>query len=128
MSHDAGQQEPTRQRPTLRMPNLTGIRIRRIPFEPPQLRHFRSTLAEYSEAIELRISTDEPIPLDVAVPPVLYVGDVAVTEMRVTDDGDYVYLALDQDRLRDGAPVTLARPGSPPETSDKPAFTYEAPM
>ncbi len=127
MSNDAGQQEPTRPRPTLRIPALTDMRIRRVPFDPPRLRHFRSALAEYGEAIEVQISTDEPIPVDVAVPPALYVGDVALTEMRPAVDGGYVFLALDQERLRDGAPMRLALPGSPPPDSERATFTYQTP-
>ena len=122
---DAGQREPRRS-DTPRLPNIVTLTVTRVPFEPPQLRNFESSLSRYDRAIEFRIRTDQPMP-STNLPLLLYVGDTTLTEMRPIGDLEYVYYAFDDARLAPGAPITLAFPNTPREARGRAAYRYQGP-
>ncbi len=122
---DAGQYEP-RQPGGVPIPRIIELTVTRAPFAAPQLRHFESSLSEFDEAIEFHVRTDEPMPSS-NLPILLYVGDVTLTEMRSTEHLQYVYYAFDEERLKIGAPITLALQNTPPEARGKAAYVYQGP-
>ncbi len=60
-------------RPEWNLPEVIDIQIRRVPFEPPKLRNFKSALADYKEAVEFLVRTSGPIPAR-ALGAALFVG------------------------------------------------------
>lgn len=109
MTTDSGAAE-RRPRPDFRLPRPLSITARAIRFSPPKRRNFTSQLPSVESAVEFVIETDGPIPVR-DLGPVLYVGEVAVTECTADDDTHYRFVALDPAALRDGAPITLGWAG-----------------
>ncbi|MCP4380879.1 MAG: hypothetical protein GY798_05565 [Hyphomicrobiales bacterium] len=123
---DAGQREPTPRRPEFELPEIVELTIRRAPFEAPRLRHFESSLSRFDEAIEFHVRTNEPLPyLD--EPPMLYVGETLVTEMRGTGEREYTFFAFDEERLEEGAPIAFGFPGTPSAQRRDSEYRYHAP-
>jgi hypothetical protein len=110
MSSDQGTREPRGRRPDFRLPAVLGVTARRTRFEPPRHRNFESSLPPLDSTVELLVETDGPIPAR-ALSPVLYVGDVPVTEVSAQDETHYRFVAMAPDQLRVGAPVTLGWSG-----------------
>lgn len=117
MADDPGRREPRRPRPDLRMPTVRGVEVRRTRLEPPAHRNFDSALPALESTVEIVVETDRPIPVR-ALGPVLYVGDVPVTEVTAVDEHHYRFVALRPDDLRAGEPVTLGWAGQPGERVD----------
>jgi hypothetical protein len=123
---DAGQREPTPRRPEPDLPEIVGLKIRRAPFQAPRLRHFDSSLSRFDEAIEFHVRTNEPLPyLD--EPPMLYVGETPVTEMRSTGEREYTFFAFHEERLEEGAPISFGFPGAPSSLRRDSKYRYRAP-
>lgn len=112
MSSDAGSRQPPSLRPDFTLPEVLDVQARRIPYDPPRHRHFRSTLAQYNEATEITVRTAEPIPIR-ALGPALYVDDTPVTECAALEPTVYRFLAFDPEALRPGAPISLGWTGQP---------------
>lgn len=110
MTNDQGKREPRGRRPDFRLPAVLGVVARRTRFEPPAHRNFTSSLPAVESTVEFLVETDGPIPAR-ALAPVLYVGDVPVTEVSVQDETHYRFVSVSPDQLRAGAPVTLGWSG-----------------
>lgn len=114
MTDDPGRREPRGPRPTFRLPHVTHVEVRRAHVEPPPHRNFPSLLPAL-DTVEILVETDGPVPVR-DVGPVLFVGDVPVTEVTADDERHYRFLALRPDELRAGAPMVLGWAG---QTSDR---------
>lgn len=125
MTSDQGQREPRGRRPDFRLPAVLGVVARRTRFEPPVRRNFESRLPALESTVEFLVETDGPFPVR-ALAPVLYVGDVPVTEVSADDDTHYRFVALSPDDLREGEPVTLGWSGLAGERVET-AFRFEDP-
>jgi hypothetical protein len=124
MSIDSSQPMPEGPRPEWNLPEILNIEIRRIPFEPPTLRNFESSLADYSEAVEFLVRTSGPIPAR-ALGPALFVGDVQVIESEQVEANQYRFVAFDLDRLEPGAPISLGWINAPEHQRRETEFRYE---
>ena len=110
MTNDQGTREPRGRRPDFRLPAVLGVTARRTRFEPPAHRNFESRLPALEDTVEFLVETDGPIPAR-ALAPVLYVGDLPVTEVSALDETHYRFVAMTPDQLRVDAPVTLGWSG-----------------
>ena len=111
MSSDPGARD-RRLRPHLGLPRPVSVTARLVSFEPPRHRHFDSALPRLERTVELLVETDGPIPAR-GLSPVLYVGEVPVTEVVADDETHYRFVAMEPERLREGAPITLGWSGMP---------------
>ena len=124
MSVDKTQPIAEGSRPNWDLPDILDIEIRRVSFEPPKLRHSKSTLAGYKEAIEFLVKTSGPIPAR-AMGPALFIDDVQVIESMKIDNNLYRFLAFDPKRLKSGASISLGWIGTPKEQLRKTMFRYK---
>ena len=127
MSNDAGRRELRRVPPRIKIPEIIGVEISRIPFEAPKLRHFESSLSRYDQAIAFRVETSDPISTSENVTLVLYVGNTILTEVTQLEETVYQFLAFEEERLEPSASITLAYPGTPAEARPEARFKYEPP-
>lgn len=105
MSFDSGSRIPRRPPFSIALPGVLSISIRRVPFQAPQLAHFKSRLARYTEAIEFIVETDGEVPTR-NYGPALFVGDVEVHESERLGKTTWRFLAFEPDRLQPGAPIS----------------------
>lgn len=119
---DAAQSPPGFGTPAL--PRIRMLRIRRIPFEPPKLEHFNSSLSRFKEAIEFIVETEGPIPAR-AYGPALFVGDVEVSQSERIDETTWRLLALEPERLRPGAPICWGWMKDPEAARQCTQFRYD---
>ena len=124
MSNDQGTREPRGRRPDFRLPEVLGVLARRARFEPPAHRNFESSLPALDSTVEFLVETAGPIPAR-ALAPVLYVGDVPLTEVSAEDETHYRFVAMAPDQLREGAPVTLGWSGLAAERVET-GYRFEA--
>ncbi len=110
-------------KPTWDLPDILDIQIRRIPYEPPKLRNFRSVLAEYSEAVEFIVRTSAPVPVR-AMGPALFIGDTMVIESQEIEKNVYRFLAFNVDNLVIGSSISFGWIGDPAEDRKATNFTY----
>lgn len=125
MSSDPGARE-RRPRPHFGLPRPVSVTARLTRFEPPQRRNFESALPRLPRTVEFLVETDAPIPVR-ALSPVLYVGDVPVTEVVADDDTHYRFIAMQPASLRQGARVTLGWSGQPASDRVDTGATFVAP-
>jgi hypothetical protein len=125
MTTDISQTEPGVPHPKWKMPRVLEIRISRVPYQAPKLRHFKSAYARYHEAIEFLVKTDGPLPPVTALTPVLYVGETAVIGCCAVGENVYRFLAFELDALEEGAPISLGWPDQPAEARQQTKFRYE---
>lgn len=126
MTDDPGQPEPRSRRPDLTLPRVVRVAARLVRFEPPPRRNFDSKLPRLDTTVEFLVETEEPIPIR-ALAPVLYVGEVAVTEVSADDPTHYRFIALRPSDLDDGAPITLGWSGQPGNERLATTFRFEPP-
>jgi hypothetical protein len=107
-----------------RLPRLRALRIRRIPFEPPTLDHFESSLARYREAIEFIVETDGPVPVR-AYGPALFVDDVEISHSEPLDETTWRLLAFEPEALRNGAPISWGWMKDPASARQQTDYRYE---
>lgn len=126
MSTDMTNSLPGGRKPDWRLPDIVAIATARIPFKPPQHRHFRSALADFKEAIEFLVDLDGPVPAR-GEGPALYVGDVRVTEAERIDDSRYRFLAFDIAALKPGTPIEWGWSDARADERQKTGFAFEPP-
>ncbi len=127
MSTDAfSDKEPATPRPPWKLPEIVELNIELVPFEPPKLQYFTSYTSKYKEAMGLFVRFDGELPARAEVP-VLYVGDVAVSESEEVEPGVWCFLAFDYKTLKNGAPVTLGFTGMQPDPKRKGKWRYDPP-
>jgi hypothetical protein len=112
MTTDAGDRERPGPKPDFELPEVVSARTRRVRHEPVR-RNFTSALPAVADAVEVLIETAGPIPAR-ALGPVLWVGDIPLTESAADDETHYRFLALEPDRLAADAPLRLGWSGQSP--------------
>jgi hypothetical protein len=95
---------PKDVRPDWTLPDVLNISIRRVDFTPRQYKYFRSSLAEFKEAVEFMVRLSGSVPVR-ALGPALFVGDVPVTEAEAEKDDLYRFLAFNLKQFKAGAPI-----------------------
>ena len=112
-----------------RLPALLDVTISRRPFTPPKFEFVTSSLRGIEEVIAFDLRLDGPLPVQTNEGPVLYVGDVALSDAEVVEDGYVRYLAFPDrwEQLEAGAPIALGWPGRGPESKGVHRFRYELP-
>lgn len=125
MNTDDGGGAPQRSRVDFKVPRLIDVRVKAIRHEPPRHHHFESALPA-GEAIEFRVTTDEPFEAR-ALGPALFVGDVALVEVTELAPTEYRFLALDPTALQSGAPLSLGWTGDRPPENRRVKFVYQPP-
>jgi hypothetical protein len=106
MAIDFSQPLPGGQPPDWDLPEIIDIQTRRVPFDPPKLRNFNSSLAGNKEVMEFLVRTNKPIPIR-GLGPALFVGDVQVIECQMVENNLYRFLTFDLKRIKPGAPISL---------------------
>jgi hypothetical protein len=124
MSTDGGSLIPPRPPVSLDLPRIRDLRIRRIPFEPPKLEYFESSLARYREAVEFLVETEGPLPVR-AYGPALFVGDVEVNQSERVGDASWRLLEFEPERLKPGAPISWGWMKDPEGARQPTRFRYE---
>jgi hypothetical protein len=104
MSFDSSAPIPPRPPFTVALPRVLNIVMRRVPFQPPELVHFKSRLAHYQEAIEFIVETDGDVPTR-NFGPALFIGDEEVHDSERLGKTTWRFLAFELDRLQTGAPI-----------------------
>jgi hypothetical protein len=111
MTGDAARRQPEMRRSDAwSLPKVVALEVRRARFKEPLRRYVTpQDVAEYAEAIEFDLTTSAELPIR-AYPPVLYVGDVMVSDFEQLGREHYVFRAFDFDALPTGAPISLGWP------------------
>ena len=127
MTSDPGAEFQPSSRPLdVRLPAIRGVRVRRVVVRPPERRNLVSTLPPSEDAVEIEVDTEFPIPIR-AMGPVLYVGDVALTEAVAVSPTTYRFTGLDRGALPDGAPLALGWTGDRRESAPDGEQVYHEP-
>jgi hypothetical protein len=126
MTSDPGRREPRGRRPDLSLPRVRSVSARATSFTPPARRNFESRLPALDSTVEFAVETEAPLPVR-ALGPVLYVGDTPVSHVIVDDETHYRFVALQPQELREGAPITLAWTGDPPDRRVDTGITFTGP-
>jgi hypothetical protein len=126
MSTDKSTKEPAAPRPDWRLPEVIDVKIRRIPYRAPRLRHFKSRFAKYNEAVEFLVKTDGSIPAR-AMSPALYVDDVQIIEGEIVDRDTIRFLSFELDQFQEGTSISLGWQGDPKEWRKRTKFRFHQP-
>ena len=118
--------EHNAQNQNFKLPQIENIEIKLIPYEAPKLRCFKSSFSKYSQAIEFIITTDAPIPVR-ALSPVLYIGEIPLTEGETIKENLYRFLAFEINQLKDNTPIYFGWQGDRKEQLRKTKFVYKRP-
>jgi len=125
MTTDSSQPLPGAPRPEWTLPEITGIQIRRIPFQARKPRNFESALANVREAVEFLVKTSGPIPIR-ALGPALFIGEVQVTESEQVGENEYRFLAYNNiDQLKTGAPIRFGWINDPESERRETPYQYQ---
>lgn len=124
MATDSSKPMSGAPRPAWDLPEILDIKIRRVPFKPRVHKHFKSALADYKEAVEFLVRTSGPIPAR-ALGPVLFVGDVQVTESEPVENNLYRFLALEIERLEPRAAISWGWEDAAAAQRYRTKFRYE---
>lgn len=101
---------PRRDRNLWRLPQVLSVEVRRAVYREPRIYWVGTEDKRARQAVELQVRTSASLPIR-ALSPVLFVGDVPVTECQQAGKNLYRYFAYDVERLRPGAPISLGWPG-----------------
>ena len=124
MSNDTGARIAARPPFSVALPHVLGISIKRVPFQAPELAHFKSRLAQYTEAIEFIVETDGDVPTR-DYGPALFIGDEEVHDSERIDKTTWRFLAFETDRLRHGAPISWGWMKDPQQARLPTNFRYD---
>lgn len=106
MASDAAQPEPGGRGVSWHLPQILAVEALRIAYAPPAYHVVAREYRAVSDAVEITIQTDGPIP-ERALAPVLFVGDEQLTESEPAGVLRYRFFGFEPDRLREGAPLAL---------------------
>ena len=109
MSTDSGSPEPRDGRSSTVLPEIVEVTTRRVDVRRRR-RHVRSDVPDLDGTVEFLVETDGPIPIR-ALSPVLYVGDVPVTEVMAEDDTHYRFVTLFPEQLQESATIEIGWSG-----------------
>jgi hypothetical protein len=114
-------------RPDWDLPEIIGMKIRSAEFRPHKTRNFKSPLVPVKNAVEIVITLKSPMPIR-AMAPVLYVGDIALTESEPVDKTELNirFWALEPEKLPEHAPISMAWTGSGQEKRET-KFSFRKP-
>lgn len=94
------------------LPNILNVKLERMRFDPPRLHVAAGQESWIEEAQCVTIETDGEFPVRSAAP-VLFVGDVPLTESEAAGDNYYRFLVLHDEQLAEGATIGLGWSGIP---------------
>jgi hypothetical protein len=129
MPSDQAPQIESAPSPNWELPQIADVSIRNARYEPRPTRNFVNPRDAVSDAVEIVVSLQSPLPIR-AMAPVLWVGDERLTESEAVDrEGKQIrFWGLNRSGLQDGAPITLAWMNEEPQAPrDTARFTYRAP-
>lgn len=117
------------RRPDWELPEITAVQAKATEYRPRAPRNFAHPLPAVTDAVEIVVTVAAPLPIR-AMAPVLYVGDVPLTESQPVDrDGRQIrFWGFERARLRTGAPITLGWSGEPrPKGKKRTKFKFALP-
>jgi hypothetical protein len=125
-SSDSGSAQargPRSRRPPL--PEIISLAVERVRVEPRSYKFVRSVQEDAAEALAFTVELKGELRLDVDATPVLYVGDVELSQGESLGGARYRFLAFaaEQKSLRADAPISLGWPGHKPHVQTR--FRYE---
>jgi hypothetical protein len=95
-----------------RLPRILAVEVARVRYRPPRPHVVAGRSVAMREAVEVTVRTAAPFPVR-ALAPVLYVGDVALTESETIDEKLTRFFAFEPRKLRRGAPIALGWVNAP---------------
>ena len=100
--------------PAWDVPEVSDVKTQRKNYRPRKPRNFDSPIEPVKNAVEVVVTLESPMPIR-AMAPVLYVGDVQLTESEALGkEGLQIrFWCFDQEELVDGAPIHIGWLGSP---------------
>lgn len=101
-----GDQELHAPKSSLALPKILEIEVVRIRFREPRPYYIGQKRLESSRGVELRVSTDSPIPIR-ALSPALYVGEAVIDAYEEIGKNVYRFIAYRVDELKEGAPIAF---------------------
>ncbi len=123
MSIDRDNREPEPPEVDLwSLPEVLSVEAVRVRYEEPRIRAVGPQLVEMKEAVEILVRTAGEIPVR-ALAPVLFVGNIPITESETVRENLYRFLAFDADRLKRGALISIGWTGTDRKIKTK--FRYE---
>jgi hypothetical protein len=129
MPMDQAPQIKSAPSPQWELPPIADVAIRNAPYTPRATRNFANPSDAVSDAVEIVVSLQSPMPIR-AMAPVLWVGGERLTESEPVDkEGRQMrFWGLNRAGLQDGAPIRMAWMNEePPQARDAAGFTYKAP-
>lgn len=126
MSTDSGGRLPEPSSPDLwSLPKITKVQIERVNYPKPRRHVVEGRVVEFHEGVEIHVQTNAEIPVR-ALSPALYVGEVQVAENERVSSAHYTFFVIDEEKLKDGAMITLGWAGVPGKRA-KTNFKYQSP-
>ena len=124
MDADKGsRQRPHHQIDFRRLPEILQVEIRHVHYSKPRPYVDGLRLLEIREGIEITIRTSEEFPVR-ALSPVLFVGDVALTEGEQVGEKLYRFYFPYVERLKEEEPISLGWTRNPKDRVQTP-FVYK---
>lgn len=107
------------------LPNVTNVAFALVDYLPPREVPVNGTLVTYSDAVEILVETDGPIP-PLGRSAVLLLGNSIVTDVRALDVNLFAFVAYEYRTFTTGAPLSLVwdQPSGEIVTT---SFTYQPP-
>ena len=124
MSTDAGSPIAPRSPFKLRLPRILRLEIRRISYQAPELKHFKSSLSRFDQAIEFTVETDQAVPTR-AYGPALFIGNVEVNHSELVNENTWRFLHFEPETLKRGAPISWGWMKDPKKNRIRTNFRYE---
>jgi hypothetical protein len=112
--------------PQWELPPIVSLRVRAAQYQPRATRNFENPLGSARSAVEFVVTLKAPMPVR-AVGPVLWVGEVRLTESEALDqEGKQLrFWSFDSSRLKAGAPIVMTWMGEQPPKRIKSKFKFE---
>jgi hypothetical protein len=108
-----------------KLPNIASVRIERVRYRTPRQHVVRGRVVECGEGIEILVETEGAIPVR-ALSAALHVGAAELSENEQVAEGRYRFFVLEEEQLREGAPISLGWVGVRAKRG-RTKFRYSAP-
>jgi len=92
------------------LPKIAKLKIERVRYAKPRRHAIGGRVVEFREGVEILVDTAGEIPIR-ALSPALYIGTAEVAENERIAESRYRFFVLDEERLRDGSPISLGWAG-----------------